>query len=438
MIAAIILFCLLFLLLIRVPVAFAIGGLGLGLLVLGGFSPIMVPQSLYSTMDSFELLAVPMFLLMSNILLKGGIGKDLFAAVQSWLGHWPGGLGVAAIVSCAIFAAISGSSVATAATIGNVAIHEMTSRGYARPFVLGLVAAGGTLGILIPPSIPLIIYGIVTEESIVSLFLAGIGPGLFLAGMFILFSMLYAKFGKGYIPVPKASWAERRSASLLALPTVILAGIVIGGIYAGWFTPSESAGIGFTVSLIIVYSMKRMTWAKLQDAVMSSMKTTVTIFLIVAGAKIFGKAITLYRIPQDISVLITSTISDPSLFILIVCIVLLIMGFFLESLSMLLIMVPVLYPSLSAMGIDPIWFGILFVVMIEAALITPPVGLNLFVIQAVGKAPLSEVVRGVWPFVIIMLGTAVLLWYVPDLALFVPYKFDRFLQDAMCWFALCK
>ncbi len=438
MIAAIILFSLILLLLLRVPVAFTLGGLGLAMLVLGGFSPIMVPQSLYSTMDSFELLAVPLFLLMSNILLKGGIGRDLFAAVQSWLGHWPGGLGVAAIVSCAIFAAISGSSVATAATIGNVAIYEMTSRGYPRPFVLGLVAAGGTLGILIPPSIPLIIYGIVTEESIVQLFLAGIGPGLFLAAMFIVFSILYAIFGKNYQPVPKASWSERRSASILALPTVLLAAIVIGGIYAGWFTPSESAGIGFTVSLIIVYSMGRMTWEKLKEAVMTSMKTTVTIFLIVAGAKIFGKAITLYRIPQDVSLLITNNISEPAVFILIVAVLLLVMGFFLEALSMLLIMVPVLYPSLAAMGIDPIWFGIFFVVMIETALITPPVGLNLFVIQAVAKAPLSAVVRGVWPFILIMLGTVVVLWYVPDLAMFIPYKLDGFLQDAMCLFANCN
>jgi len=438
MIAALILFSLILLLLLRVPVAFTLGGLGLAMLVLGGFSPIMVPQSLYSTMDSFELLAVPLFLLMSNILLKGGIGRDLFAAVQSWLGHWPGGLGVAAIVSCAIFAAISGSSVATAATIGNVAIYEMTSRGYPRPFVLGLVAAGGTLGILIPPSIPLIIYGIVTEESIVQLFLAGIGPGLFLAAMFIVFSILYAIFGKNYQPIPKASWRERRSASILALPTVLLAAIVIGGIYAGWFTPSESAGIGFTVSLIIVYSMGRMTWVKLKEAVMTSMKTTVTIFLIVAGAKIFGKAITLYRIPQDVSLLITNNISEPAVFILIVGVLLLVMGFFLEALSMLLIMVPVLYPSLAAMGIDPIWFGIFFVVMIETALITPPVGLNLFVIQAVAKAPLSAVVRGVWPFILIMLGTVVVLWYVPDLAMFIPYKLDGFLQNAMCLFANCN
>ncbi len=387
-----------------------------------GFNLTIVPLSLFGTLDSFILLAVPLFLLMSNILLKGDIGRDLFRAVQSWVGHWPGGLGVATIISCAIFAAISGSSVATAATIGTVAISEMTDRGYDRPFVLGLMAAGGTLGILIPPSIPMIVYGVITEESIVDLFLAGIGPGIFLALCFIGFCFLYARFGKGYEPVRKASWRERWDATLLAVPTVCLAAIVIGGIYAGWFTPTESAGIGFAVAIIIVFAMRRMTWIKLKEAVNDSMKTTVTIFLIIAGAKLFGKAITLYRIPQEISEAITANISGPGTFILIVCVVLLIMGFFLESLSMLLIMMPVLYPSLSGLGIDPIWFGVLFVVMIECALITPPVGLNLFVIQAVAKSPLSEVIRGVWPFILIMLGTVLLLWFWPDMAIFIPYK----------------
>jgi tripartite ATP-independent transporter DctM subunit len=405
-----------------VPVAFALGGLGLALLVIGDFSPLMVPQGLYSMMDNFVLLAVPLFLLMSNVLLKGGVGKDLFAAVQSWVGHWPGGLGIATIVSCAIFAAISGSSVATAATIGTIAVEEMTSRGYRRSFVFGLLAAGGTLGILIPPSIPMIIYGVVTEESIVDLFLAGIGPGLLLAGFFILFCFAYARFGGGYDPIPKASWQERGRASVRALPTVILAVIVIGGIYIGAFTPTEAAGVGFAVSLIIVAVLGTMTWEKLKEAVVMSMRTTVTIFLILAGAKIFGKAITLYRIPQDISLLITANISEAGLFILIVCAVLLIMGFFLEALSMLLIMMPVLYPSLGALGIDPIWFGILFVVMIECALITPPVGLNLYVIQAVGKARLGEVASGVWPFILMMLGTVLAIYLLPDIALYIPFK----------------
>jgi len=421
--AFLILLALILLLFSRVPVAFALGGLGLALIVLGDLSPMMVPQGLYSVVDSFILLAVPLFLLMSNVLLKGGVGQDLFNAVQSWVGHWPGGLGIATIVSCGIFAAISGSSVATAATIGNVAIVEMSKRGYPKPFVYGLVAAGGTLGILIPPSIPMIIYGVVTEESIVDLFKAGIGPGIMLAGLFILFSFSYASFSKDYEPIPKATWEQRKKSSIRALPTVLLAMVVIGGIYLGVFTPTESAAIGFAVSLIIVYSMRTMTWAKLKQAVMESMQTTVTIFLILAGAKIFGKAITLYRIPQDISVLISDNISEIGLFIFVVCCVLLVIGLFLESLSMLLIMMPVLYPSVINMGIDPIWFGIIFVIMIECALITPPVGLNLFVIQAVGQARMNDVIKGVWPFTLIMLLSAFIIYWIPSIALYIPYHF---------------
>lgn len=410
------------LLILRVPVAFALGVLGVFLLWLFPFPLTGVPQRLFGTMDSFELLAVPMFLLMSNILLKARIGRDLFAAVQSWVGHWPGGLGVATVLSCGLFSAISGSSVATAATIGTVAIPEMTERGYSRPFVLGLLAAGGTLGILIPPSIPLIIYGVVTETSIPTLFLAGIGPGLFLASVFIVYSMIYARFGDEFTAAPKASWAERGRTGLLALPTLFLAAAVIGSIYLGIATPSESAGVGFVLALIMTSLMGRMNIDRIKEAVYDSMKTTTMIFLIIAGAKVFSYAITLYRIPQDISNLLTTNISDPMLFILAVGLVLLLIGFFLESLSMLLIMVPVLFPALAIMNIDPIWFGIFFVVLIETALITPPVGMNLFIIQAVGKARLEEVVKGAWPFALMMLLTALLLLMWKDLALYIPYK----------------
>lgn len=422
MTTVLILLALLLLLFIRVPVAFALGGLGLFLLWLKDINVVMVPQALYSTADSFVLLAVPLFLLMSNILLKGGVGKDLFNAVQSWVGHWPGGLGVATILSCAMFSAISGSSVATAATIATVAIPEMIKRGYSRPFVLGLLAAGGTLGILIPPSIPMILYGVITEESIVSLFMAGIGPGLLLTGLFVCYCLIYSLFDKNYKVSPKASWSERLSSSVRALPTLILAIVVIGGIYLGIFTPTESAGIGFALSLVIVLILRTLSWEKLKLAVMESMVTTITIFLIIAGAKIFGKAITLYRIPQDISMAITTNIGEPWLFVLVVCAVLLIMGFFLESISMLLIMVPVLHPALGPMMLDPIWFGVLFVVMIECALISPPVGMNLFVIQAVAKVNLAEVVKGVWPFILMMFGTVVAIYMFPDIVLYIPFK----------------
>ncbi|KZL22591.1 TRAP transporter large permease [Pseudovibrio sp. Ad37] len=422
MTAFLILAALLLLLILRVPVAFALGSLGVFLLWYFPLPLNAVPQRLYGSMDSFELLAVPMFLLMSNVLLKGGVGKDLFAAVQSWVGHWPGGLGVATILSCGLFSAVSGSSVATAATIATVAIPEMTSRGYERPFVLGMLAAGGTLGILIPPSIPLILYGIVTESSIPKLFLAGIGPGLFLASVFIIYGMLYSRFNSKYERIEKASWAERRRATFMALPTMLLAGSIIGSIYMGIATPSESAGIGFVMALLITFVMGRMNWEKMKEANHKSMKTTTMVFLIIAGAKVFSYAITLYRLPQDISTLLTTNISEPGLFILAVGLVLLIVGFFLESLSMLLIMVPVLFPALVGMSIDPIWFGIFFVVLIETALITPPVGMNLFIIQAVGGAKLSEVAKGAWPFALMMLATAALLYFWQGLALYIPYN----------------
>lgn len=411
------------LLLLRVPVAFALGGLGLTLLLLGGFSPLMAPQAILSTLDGFILLAVPLFLLMSNILLKGGVGRDLFAAVHAWVGHWPGGLAVATIISCGVFAAISGSSVATAATIGTVAIPEMISRGYEKRFVYGLLAAGGTLGILIPPSIPMIVYGFVTEQSVIALFLAGIGPGIALVAFFIIFSIVYARFFGGYEQEAASSWTERKTTSLRALPSILLAGIVIGVIYTGAATPTEAAAIGFAAALLITGVLLRtLTWQGLREAMFDSMVTTVAILLIVAGAKIFGKAITLYRIPQDISAFIGQNIDTPLAFIIVVSIVLLFMGLVFEALSMVLIMTPVLLPAAMALGLDPIWFGIFMVVMVECALITPPVGLNLYVIQSVARASLGDVSRGVLPFLLIMLLTVALLYAWPDLALYIPFK----------------
>ncbi|MDU9003540.1 TRAP transporter large permease [Sedimentitalea todarodis] len=423
MTVALILVALFGLLLVGVPVAFSLGALGLGLLVVGGFSPLMAPQAILSTMDGFILLAVPLFLLMSNVLLKGGVGRDLFAAVQAWVGHWPGGLAVATILSCGIFAAISGSSVATAATIGTVAAPEMISRGYNKRFVYGLLAAGGTLGILIPPSIPLIIYGFVTEESVIALFMAGIGPGLGLIALFIVYSIFSARFLQDYTPVPAASWSERRSASLRALPSIALATVILGGIYSGAFTPTEAAAIGFAMSLLITgVILRSLSWAKLWEAMMASMATTVAILLIIAGAKIFGKAITLFRIPQEISVMISENIATPVGLILLVSVVLLVMGLVFEALSMVLIMTPVLLPAAMGMGFDPIWFGIYMVIMVECALITPPVGLNLYVIQSVTRSSLSDVSRGTLPFLALMLLMVVLLYLWPDLALYIPFK----------------
>lgn len=411
------------LLLAGLPVAFSLGVLGLGMLVIGGFSPLMAPQAILSTLDGFILLAVPLFLLMSNILLRGGCGKDLFSAVQAWVGHWPGGLAVATIVSCGIFAAISGVSVATAATIGVVAIPEMIKRGYNKNFVYGLLAAGGTLGILIPPSLPMIVYGFVTEESVISLFLAGIGPGIFLISLFIIFSIIYSKFFGGYKPVPAASWEDRKKHSIKVLPTIMLAVLILGGIYTGVFTPTEAAAVGFSLALFLTTILLRsLTFDDFKKALFESMVTTAAILVIIAGAKIFGKAIALYRIPQDISMFIEATIQSKAIFMITVCLILVAMGLVFETLSMVLIMVPVLLPAAMSMGIDPIWFGIFMVIMVECALITPPVGLNLYVIQSVAKTQLGEVAKGVVPFLIMMIFTVFIMYIWPDLALYIPFK----------------
>ena len=411
------------LLLSGLPVSFSLGFLGLSMLIFGGFSPLMAPQAILSTLDGFILLAVPLFLLMSNVLLKGGCGKDLFNAVQAWVGHWPGGLAVATIISCGIFAAISGVSVATAATIGVVAIPEMIKRGYNKNFVYGLLAAGGTLGILIPPSLPMIVYGFITEESVIALFLAGIGPGIFLISLFIIYSIIFSQFFGGFKKLEPSSWEVKKNTSKKVIPTIILAVLILGGIYTGVFTPTEAAAIGFSLSLIItVLILKTLTWTDFKEAVFESMVTTAAILIIVACAKTFGKAIALYRIPQDISYFISSTIDTKALFMIVVCIILVAMGLVFETLSMVIIMVPVLLPAAMAIGVDPIWFGIFMVIMVECALITPPVGLNLYVIQSVAKTQLGEVAKGVFPFIVMMIFTVFVMYIWPDLALYIPFK----------------
>ena len=411
------------LLLASLPVAFSLGTLGLGMLVTGGFSPLMAPQAILSTLDGFILLAVPLFLLMSNILLYGGCGRNLYEAVQAWVGHWPGGLAIATIISCGIFAAISGVSVATAATIGVVAIPEMIERGYNRKFVYGLLAAGGTLGILIPPSLPMIVYGFITEESVISLFLAGIGPGIFLILLFIGFSIIYAQFFGGYTRTEKASWDVRWKSAINVFPTICLAALILGGIYSGVFTPTEAAAVGFSLSLVLtVLIMRSLSFKDFKKAVFESMVTTAAILIIIAGAKIFGKAVALYRIPQDISMAIQMYIDSKAFFITVVCMVLVAMGLVFETLSMVLIIVLVLFPAAISMGIDPIWFGIFIVIIFECALITPPVGLNLYVIQSIAKCKLGDVAQGVLAFLIMMIFTVPIMYVWTDLALFTPFK----------------
>lgn len=431
MTTALVLLALLALLLAGVDIAFVLAGLGMVLLLADGSSGLQIPQALMSSMDNFILLAVPLFILMSNVLLRGGAGARLFAAAQSWVGHWPGGLAVATVLSCAVFAAISGSSVATAATVGAVAIPELTARGYRRRFVFGLLAAGGTLGVLIPPSIPMIVYGFLTEESVVDLFLAGIGPGLLLTALFAGYAAVHARLAGVGRGSPRASAAERRRATLAAAPTLALAALVVAGIYAGAFTPTEAAGVGFVLALAVTLGVHRsLRLRDLPPIALESMRTTATVLFIIAGAKLFGHALALREVPQEATRAALAAISSPEGFVAAVCGLLLLMGCVLETLSMMLLMLPVIDPALDVFGIDPVWFGVVFTLMVECALITPPVGLNLFVIRAVAAealpkdapaASVGEVVRGAAPFVALILLTVAAVMAFDELALFIPF-----------------
>ncbi|MGH8605628.1 MAG: TRAP transporter large permease, partial [Gammaproteobacteria bacterium] len=326
-------------------------------------------------MSDYILVAIPLFILVAQILLAGGVGRDLFAVGDVWLRHLPGGLAVAAIFSCAVFAAISGSSVATAATVGLVAIPEMTRRGYPRRLVLGALAAGGTLGILIPPSIPMILYGSITQQSIGALFSAGILPGILLTGLFAA----YASFavGRQVSREPSASWEERFGALRKAFWGLLTPVIIVGGLYAGIFTPTESAAVGVVYSLIITMLIYRsITWRDLPDILLKTVKDSTMILMIIVGALLFGRVLTVLRVPQEITALVTSQEMSKWLVLVAIIVLLTIMGMFLEVASVLLITIPILFPIISALGFDPIWFAVVFVIVMEMALITPPVGLN--------------------------------------------------------------
>ncbi|CAN0420705.1 unnamed protein product [Ectocarpus sp. 12 AP-2014] len=416
---------LLALLLAGIPVGIALTLVGIALILSLGVPLASIPQEFLGSTNSFILLAVPLFLLTSNILLKAGVARDLFDAVHSWMGNVRGGVAIATILSCGIFSAISGSSVAVAAMIGTVAIPEMTSRGYDKRFVMGTLAAGATLGILIPPSIPLIVYAAVAEQSTASMFLAGVGPGLLLIGLFLCYCVIKSFMGGAPI-VGKGESVDadvRFRATLKALPTIGIAFTMIGGIYAGAFTPTESAAVGLILTLIYVLIFKRtIVFHQLREAITESGLTTAKLLLIIAGANVFGKGIMLYRIPYEVSNWIASSIGTPFMFILVVMLVLLLLGLFLEGIAMILIVLPILMPSLGVHGIDPVWFGIFFVLMIELALITPPVGMNLFVIQSVARSPLKEVVHGVVPYVAIMVASVFIVYFFPQIVLYLPFN----------------
>ena len=408
-------------------IAFSLGLVGLlGLLWLKGWTIGLgvVGSVAWSNASSFSFVAVPLFIFMSAILLHAGIGQSLYAAVARWVGFLPGGLAVASVFACAIFAAVSGSSVATAATIGMIAIPEMERRGYHKPLIYGSLAAGGTIGILIPPSVPMIIYGVMTETSVGQLYMAGILPGILLgllfAGYIIGYALIYPDRAPGGAE-GRAPLREKLRSLVEVAPIVLLIVVVLGSMYFGIVTPSEAAALGVAVSLLLAVTIGRLTWPGLVRAFHETVRTTSMIMLIIIFASVFSHVIALLGTPRALLGLVTGLNLAPWLVFTLIFAVLILIAYALEELSVMIIMLPILFPLVTGLGFDPVWFGIVMIVWLEMGFITPPVGINLFVIQGVARgSTMRDIAVGATPFVLILILMVVILFLVPDLALWLP------------------
>jgi C4-dicarboxylate transporter DctM subunit len=377
-------------------------------------------EIVFGKLNTYLLVAIPLFTLMAHFMIRGRVVDDLYGTAHTLLRHLPGGLGVATVAACTVFAAISGSSVATALTVGSAAIPQMLRYGYDRKVAYGVVGAGGTLGILIPPSAPMVLFGVVSDTSIGALFMAGVVPGLLMAAIFAIYCVWSAR-GAAAHRVERASFAEamiaiRRSGWALTLPPLIL-----GGMYFGVFTATEAAGIGALAALLIaVFAYRTLDWRGVWEAARDAARTSAMLFMILIGAALFGHVLTKLRIPSQMVDLVTTYGVSQIAFLLAVMLLIFILGMFLETISIILITTPVVLPVLTALDISPVWYGVLLTINLELALITPPVGMNLFAIKAITKAPIGEIIRGVMPYVALMIvGLGLVLWF-PQIAMWLP------------------
>ncbi len=416
------LFVLLFL---GMPIGIAMGLVGFaGFAYLRGFEPALGVLSTvpYTTFASYTLTVVPLFILMGSFCFHAGLSKDLYDTVHKWLGQLRGGLAMATVGACAGFAAVSGSSVATAATMGTVALPEMKRYKYDPALATGAVAAGGTIGILIPPSVGLIIYGIIAEQSIGRLFLAGFIPGV-LEAVFYMFTIYILCKRKPLMGPrgPRTSFIEKLASLKNTWIVFLLFVLVLGGIYFGIFSPTESAGVGAFGALIFALARRRLNWQAFKGSVLGTLSTTAMILIIVLGAMIMGYFLAVSRLPFVIADTIVSLEMNRYFVLSCILIFLLFLGCILDAPAMILLVTPIFYPVAVTLGFDPIWFGIIIVRMCEMALITPPVGLNVFVIKGVAKdVPMYTIFRGVVPFLIADVLHVAMLIALPQVALFLP------------------
>lgn len=412
-------FIVLFLLNVPIAISLAMSTIAV-IMATGDFNMMMIPQRMFAGLNSAPLMAIPGYVLAGVLMSRGGVSKYLIQSLRTWIGHLPGGLSVVTILSCMIFAAISGSSPATAAAIGAIMLPAMVDGGYPKRYTMGLIAAAGTLGILIPPSIPLIVFGVTSDVSIGKLFMAGILPGLFLGGVLIVSAIVYAKknhYGVG----EKYSWSERWKSTIKAVPGALLPVLILGSIYAGVATPTEAAVVAVFYTIIIsIFIYKELHWKDIRPVLTETINTSSMIVLIIAAAQVFALYLTNNQVPNHVAKWISDSNLNVFMFFAVTQLMFFVMGTFLESVSIILITLPILLPIIKHLGIDPIHFAIVMTVNMELAMITPPVGLNLFVVSSMAKERLEEVVKGVTPFIVIMIAVMILFIIWPDISLYLP------------------
>lgn len=414
---------------LSIPVGAALGVLGLALDPLFSMLPLSraLGELAWSSSTEFLLVAIPLFILLGEVLLRAGFAERMYGAMSLWLSWLPGGLMHANIGASTLFAATSGSSVATAATVGTVAIPQIKRYGYNEPLFLGSIAAGGTLGILIPPSINLVIYGVLTNSSVPQLYLAGIIPGFALAALFMLIivavCLVKPSWGGKRIT---ATWGERIVSLQHLLPPLGIFLMVVGSIYAGLATPTEAAALGVLGALVLAACFKRLSLSMLREAVEGTMHSTAMIMLIVIAAGFLNFVMAAIGMTEALTNSISGLGLSPGWMLLVVVIFYVILGCFMETLSMMIVTIPIVAPIMIAIGYDPIWLGIVIIVLVETALITPPVGMNLFVVQSLRKSgSMGAVIVGSLPFVAALFAMVAALAAFPDLALWLPRVFGN-------------
>ncbi len=415
---------LLALLALSIPVGIVLFLLGFGVDQFFSSFPLTrgLGNMVWSSSNSATLIAIPFFVLLGEVLVRSGVATRTYAALDRWVSWLPGGLVHANVATATMFSATSGSSVATAATVATVAMPQAEKLGYDPKLFSGAIAAGGTLGIMIPPSINLIVYGFLTQSSIPQLFLAGLIPGLALAFAFLIVTAIICLIRpdlggqRRLFPFP-----EMLRALLDLIPIIILFGLIVGSIYRGWATPTEAAAVGVAGAFLIALAFGGVSWTMLRDSLLGTVKITSMIMLIIIGASFLNFTLSSAGLGRELTAFMEGLGLGPFGFIMVVVVLYIVLGFFIETLSLMVVTIPIIVPMVIAQGYDVIWFGILMIVLIEMALITPPVGLNLYVVQGARKSgSLNEVMLGAVPYVLVMLAMAFALIALPDIALWLP------------------